>query len=576
MIQTGIPLGGTGGGVPIGKVVTPFNKVMHTEANTILNAYNGDLNRVFLGLLKRWNDFKIASTPILNATELANNIIRPAGFGAELDYLIPYQLPPIRIRANMVDASVQYIGRGGASFPFVTDEQFAPGDVVKIRSLRQGRSVRISTDPDHRIEGFSEGDGWIHQAYLVTTDKDDYLTHDWLTPGTAVYKSDNPGGEHTVHGTSISSKRNGILQQSYKIGNAERRIIHTVTSRGDQMGYNIDTRKAGNVFPGLFNYQNMSAQDQQAIVNYYNYDPASGANIKNSTNWVPAIVEMMYREKSIMKERYLTWGEGDTFIAKGDQKITVGDGWYQQIKKRGWFGEYDDTTKILDRMKDMMDTLFYRSQLQPKDRRIKFTMGMGAMVAAQQAFKEQAFGRNMFMFVQDGRNPILNGQWTGDLQNLKYKELRVISVEFPEYGVIEIEHNPALDVLDGEEEMTLHRGRYANSSYMMWVEDVTADEFSNALPRGAKTNTINGVSDKFDQNVVMVLPDGWQDSMSILPGTGHNPTLSRFLGYGANSPHVAVTREKGYEIIMDFAGEIFVKDPSRIFIMEYVPKRVFY
>lgn len=573
MIKQGFPLNGTGGGVPIGKVVTPFNKAMHTEANSIINAYGGDYNRVFLGLLKRWNDFKIEPTPLLNATELTNNVIRVPHFGAELDYLIPYQLPPFRIRANTVDATVTRIGEGLSKFPFVSDEQFSPGDIIAIRSLRNGRQIRISSDTEDKIEPFSEGDGYEHQAYLVTEDINDYLTRDWLTPGTALYKLDNPGGEHTIHGTSVSAKRNGILQQSFKTANSERRIIHTVTSRGDQAGYNITSAKAGNVFPGLFNYQNMSAQEQMNIVNYYNYDPAYKGGVKpNSTAWVPSIIEMMYREKAVLKDRYLTWGQGTSFIGKGDQKITVGDGWYQQVKSRGWYREYDDTTKILDVMKDMMDQLFYRSTKLPKDRRIKFTMGMGAMVAAQQAFKDQAFGRNMFMFVQDGRNPILNGQWTGDLQNLKYKELRVISVEFPEYGVIEIEHNPSLDYLDGDEEEILHRGRYANSSYMMWVEDVTADEFSNALPKGAKVNTINGVTDKFDQNVVMVLPDGWQDSMSIIPGTGHNPTLSKFIGNTA----IAASREKGYEIIMDFAGEIFIKDPSRIYIAEYVPKHVFY
>lgn len=571
MIQQGHPASGIHGGVTIGNLVTPFNHKMHTEANTILNAYDGNYNRVFLGLLKVWNQFKVLSTPLIDATELSQQIIRTPGFGGELDTLLPYELPPIRIRANTVDASVSKIGAGGAPFPLVLSDQLAPGDVVRIKSMRNGYQVRISDS--EVIEPFSEGDGWVHQAYIASKDINDYIPREFLTPGLPVYKQDNPGGEKTVHGTSISGSRVGALQQSFKIGDAERRILHTVTSYGDMLGYNIQSKKESNVFAGLFNYPNMSAEQQRAITNYFNVDPGDPTKeVKGTGSWVPTIVELMYREKAMIKEHYLTWGTGYTFIGKGDQKITVGDGWYQQIKSRGWYRTYHDTTKIIDVMKDMMDQLFQGNRMLPKDRRIKFTMGRGAMIAAQQAFREYAFGRNMFMIVNDGKNPITNGIFTGDYQNLKYSEPRVVSIEFPEYGVIEIEHNPALDYIDSDEENTPHRGPYPNSSYMIWVQDVTADNFSNAIPRGAKANTINGVTSGGDANVVMVLPENYEDTMNFVVGTGCSPTLKRFVG--ANN--IASTLEKGFTIAMDFAGEIFVKDPSRIYIAEYVPRNTFF
>lgn len=577
MIQTGQPGSAFGGGVTIGNVVTPFISEKHTEANTIVKAYGGDINRTFLGLLKIWNQWHLQSTPILNATELSNQVIRTNGFGAELDYLVPYKLPPIRVRANIVDATVEKIGEGQTKFPLVLSDQMSPGDVLMLRSKRNGVQVRIDDKDD--IERFSEGDGFVHQAYVMGDSVEDYIPREFLTPGTAVWKSDNPGGERSVHGTSISKSRNGIQQQSWKVANAERRIIHTVTSWGDMMGYNIESKKDSGVFDKLFDYPNMSAEQQKAITNYYNVDPKSDPKdpkpLRGTRTWVPSVIELMFREKALMKEHYLTWGIGSTWIGKGDQKITVGDGWYQQIKKRGNYREYDDITKIIDVMKDMMDQLFAGNKMLPKDRRIKFTMGRGVMIAAQKAFREYAFGRNMFMIVNDGKNPITNGIWTGDFQNLKYAEPRVISIEFPEYGVIEIEHNEALDYIDEDEEDTPGTGMYRNSSYMMWVEDVTSDQFSNAIPKGAKNNTINGVTNVGgDANVVMVLPENYTDTTSFIVGTGCNPTLKAFAGQAAYQS--ASTLEKGFTVVMDFAGELFIKDPSRIYIAEYFPKRTFY
>ncbi len=567
MIVNGQPGSGLGGGVTIGNVVTPYISEKHTEANTILKAYGGDVDRMFLGILKIWNQFNLHATPLINATELAGQIIRTKGFGAELDYLIPHDLPPARIRANTVDISVSKIGIGKSPFPVVTDEQYSPGDILALKSVRNGFQVRLLDN--QTIEPFSDGDGWVHQAELVTQDLEDYLPREALTPGTAVFKLDNPGGEKTVHGTSISKQRNGLLQQSYSTSNAERRIIHSVTSHGDLLGHNITSRRDSNVFAGLFNYPNMTPAQLNSITNYYNVDPKSGEKVKGSRTWVPSIIELMYREKAMLKEHYLTWGRGTSFIGKGDQKITVGNGWYEQVKTRGWYREYDDTSKIIDVMKDMMDQLFFGNKMLPKDRRIKFRMGRAAMIAAQKAFREYAFGRNMFMIVNDGKNPITNGIFTGDHQNLKYSEPRVISVEFPEYGVIEIEHNEALDYLDGEEEDTPHTGMYPNSSYMMWVEDVTADEVSNAIPKGATANTINGVGTYGgDANVVMILPENYSDTTSWVIGAGCNPTLKAF--FGGNQ--AVSTLEKGFTIALDFAGEIFIKDPSRIYIAEYKPK----
>lgn len=564
MIVKGQPSSGLGGGVTIGTVSSPYVATKHTEANTIWKAFGGDGNKMFIGMLKRWNQYQIQPTPLLNATQLAGQVLETPGFGAELEFFVPYKIDAVKIRANIVDISVEKIGAEQSEFPLVLSDQLSPGDIVRIKSVRNGFQVRISDDKP--IEPFSEGDGWVHQAKVASNLMDAYIPREFLTPGTAVYKTDNRGGEHSVHATSISKDRNGMLQQSYKTGNSEIRIKHTITSHGDLIGQGLESKKSSNVFSGLFNLKSMSLAQQDAIVNFYNLGP-DGKPVTNSRSWMPTIFYKMIQELALMKEWSLTWNEGFSFYGKGDQRIDVPTGYYHQVKQRGHYFQYDDLTNIVGVMKDMMDQLFFGSRLMPKDRRIKFTMGRAAMLAAQRGFGDFAFGRNPFQIVNDGKNPITNGIFTGDTQNLSFKMPRVVSVEFPEYGLVEIEHNEALDYLDDEADQS-YTGMHPNSSYIIWVQDVTADEFSNAIPRGATPNVASGFTG--DANIVMLKPATYQDTISFLPGTGYNPTLNKFIGQSP-SAQIAVSEEKGFRVVMDTVGELLIKDASRIIIAEYVP-----
>lgn len=569
MIKLGHPTQGQGGGATIGVMASPYISTKHTEANTILNAGGGDNNRLFLGLLSQWNEFHILSTPLLKATELAGQKLYTDYFGQELDYMIPYKMDCIKTRERIVDVTVRKVGRGISEFPIVLSDQLDPGDQFALGTVRGDFQLRVSDRAS--IEPFGEGSGWIHQVTLATNDPEMYLPESMLRAGIDVYKLDNRGGERATHASGLSRDRNGAILQTLKTGNSEIAISHTITSHGDMLGTTLDPKRQA--FSGLFNYSNMSLADTDGIMNYFNKDK-NGNPIKGTRAWVPTIIDKMLQELALMKESSCTWNHGYSFIGRGDQRVNVPMGFYQQVKQRGHYFTYNDLGNIVGEMKGMMDQLFANSRLIPKDRRIKFRMGMGALIEAEKAFTEYAFATNKYMILNTGGNNFASQMFTGSLQNLKYEQPRVTSVNFPGYGWIDIEHNPALDVLDGDQPQQGFQGLFPLSSYIMWVEDVTADEFSNAIPNGAKRDVTNGFNNGGDANIVMIQPKGYQDTISFQPGVGYSPTLNKFLGYSTNA-QLATSDNRGFKVTALTSGEILIKDASRIIFAEYVPKRQF-
>lgn len=570
MIKLGHPTQGQGGGATIGVMASPYSKAKHTEANTILNATGGDNSRLFLGLLQQWNDYHILSTPLLKATQLASQVLNTDYFGQELDYLIPYKMDCIKTRERIVDVTVEKVGRGISEFPIVLSDQLDPGDEFAIGTVRNGFQLRVSDSA--KIEPFGKGDGWVHLVKIATNDPEMYIPSKFLTSGNNVYKLGNRGGERATHASGLSKDRNGAIQQTYKTGNSEIAISHTITSHGDMLGTTLDPKRQA--FSGLFNYSNLSLADANGIMNYFNTEKGKDGKstpVKGTRAWMPFIIDQMLRELALMKESSLTWSNGYSFIGRGDQRVDVPTGFYPQVKQRGHYFTYNDTKNIVNEMISMMDQLFPNngSRMLPKDQRIKFTMGMGALIAAEQAFTEYAFATNKYPIFNTGGGNFASQMFTGDLQNLAYKAPRVTSVQFPGYGWVEIEHNPALDVLDGDQPQQSFTGRYPNSSYMMWVEDITSDKFSNAIPSGASKVVGSGFNSG-EANVVLIQPKGYEDTISFQPGVGYSPTLNKFLGY-STSAQIAASDNRGFKVTAITTGEIFIKDASRIIIGEFVP-----
>lgn len=563
-----MPQAGFNGGVPIGSISTPYVSTKHTELNTILSAFGNDGNRVFLGMLKLWNQYEELPTPMLNLTEMTNAIIYTPTMGSSLDFAVPYKLGLPFVKYKDVDELIRKPGYAGSYVPLILSEDcYTNGDRLT-NDLRNGEQVIVShTVP---VVPFSKGDGFVYMVTPASDDPEAFIPHHVLEPGVRWVKIDNRQGEEDTHTSSlVGTNRSGIMQLSHQTGNSEISIGHSIKSYADFT--DITSLKGGPLSLNVANYsaQGMSPQDRDAILNYGEVGPDGKLKKGSFKGWMPTIIDRMMREFAMMKEHSMTWAKSYSFRDAAGKRYYVPKGYYQWIKQHGSYHTYSSFRELPNLLKNIMGQLFAnRKGLPVHMRRVKFKMGMGAEIELQKAWMEQFKASNPFQIVNDGRNPQLQGMLSGSYDALKFKNPRVVSYEFPEVGTIEIEHSAALDYIDDATEIRGHTGALPNSSYMIFVEDITEDGFSNMLPKGAEYN----VSEPYNNgsNIVQVKPKNYYDTINFIAGSGCNPTLRALTGQNPNS-QVVSTFDKGFHVRMLGTAEIFVKDPSRTVLIEYVP-----
>lgn len=561
----GLPQGGFNGGVPIGVVSSPFISGKHTELNTILDAFGNDGNRVFLGMLKLWNQYNELPTPMLNLTELTNAIIYTPTLGSSIDTAVPYKIGCPYVKYKDIDSLINKPGFGGSFVPLILSEAYANGDTLT-NDLRNGFQVRVH--PQTPIVPFGKGDGFVHMVTPASSDPEAYIPHEYLEPGVRWIKIDNRGGEDDTHSSALSNSREGIMQLSHKTGNSYLNISHQITSSADFA--DIETLRGDGIRNlNLVNYKNMKPSDRDAILNFGITNGDGKLKPGSGIGWMPNVVNKMMREFAMMKEHSMTWAKSYSFVGSGGKLVTVPRGYYQWIKQFGSYHTYSNFRELPNLLKNITGQLFAnRKGLPLHERRVKFGMGMGAMIEIQKAFKEQFTSDNPFLIVNDGNNPQLKGMLTGSYDNLAYKPFRITSVEFPEVGEIIIEHRPALDYIDDMNEVKSYTGAFPNSAYMIFVEDITESSFSNMLPKGAEYNVSGDYNN--GTNIVQVKPRNYYDTTTFMVGHGCNPSLKAFIGQNPNS-QVASMESRGFKIKMETVAEIYVKDPSRTILIEYVP-----
>lgn len=563
MLKTQPGLSNVMGAIQTGMGFSPYFSRKHTDSNTLLSAFNGDgTNSMYLGMLKLWNQYKMLSAPLISMTELEGNTLYTNGFGTLLGFTIPYNVGLPKIKENLCGDLVKP-GIGGQAFPIVlTEDSFTNGDIIT-PDYRNGKQLIIQED-----EIVPYGSGWKYMVKVATFDEEnDYFPPRLLEPGTPFMKIDNPSGEHDTQVSTLSNlTRTGLMNFSYQTGNSELGIGHWITSHGDILAV-ADAQKTPNM---LWVQQYGDLQAKNGIINFFNKD-AKGNPIAGTATWMPSIIAAMQIELATMKERRLMWSKGVVIGGSGRSLTRVSPGYYQQIKNRGNYITYNSTTQLPNILKNIVGQLFAnRTDIAFKDRKVKFRMGMGAMIAMQQEFMTQFKSGNPFTVFAD--HPALKGMISGSYDNLAYKPIRITSLQYPEVGIVEIEHDPVLDFIDVDNEIVPYNGQYPLSSYMVFVEDLTNQDFSNAMPKSGSYNVENGFNN--GANVMMLKPKNYVDSLGFKIGTGCNPTLKQFVGMSPNS-YIHSESQKGFGVTMYTTGEIWVKDPSRVVLVEFVPESSF-
>lgn len=560
MKTQGNPQDGINGGVTIGYKKSPYSSGLHTEVNTILEAFGTEGDNYYMGVMKLLYLFNELAAPLISATELEKAVMYVPRFGATLTYEVPHEIGLPFLKEVLVDTTVSKPGYLGAFVGIVLSEDCYTNHDVLTDDFRNGVELKVHpTEPVTPYNG-----GFLYYVSLASNDPEAYISWKHLQVGSRWVKTDNPSGEFDSNYTGLDCDRVGKIMLSYQTGNTEIQVGHSITSYADMMNVSALANYPNAAIAGGFN-SSLSSPD--AITNYYNLGP-DGKPVKGTLTWMPTIIQRILMNLAELKERRMMWSKGYSYRGATGTINRVPTGYYQWIKQHGNYQTYTEHSQLPNILKNIVGTLFSgRKGMNPLDRKVKFRMGMGAIQTMQKEFMTQFKADNPFLIVNDGNNPNLKGLLEGDVQNLKYKPMRIISVQYPEVGIVEIEHEKALDYIDEKFEFQSFQGQLPNSSYMVFVEDLSADSFSNAMPAGGftKCNDFNNGT-----NIVQIKPQGYEDTLNFLIGTNCTPTLKKFVGYSPTSKVVS-TKAKGFEVIGSTAGEIYVKDPSRTVLIEYKP-----
>ena len=207
-----------------------FDPQKFTDLNSLYANYSKDSFTVYKGLLALWNQRNIINTPLLNMTELKNNVMYLPNTEGRFRYSIPYDLGFPTIVEDMEKDNARP-GIDGQKFKIkLTENCYTNTDRITT-DFRDGMELYIAED-----EIYEEENGWVYTVEIVSTNRrNTFYPKDWLTPGTQYMKISNINGEYDTQKSTVSSAnmRTGFMDLEMELGTGHRSVTHWVTGYGD-------------------------------------------------------------------------------------------------------------------------------------------------------------------------------------------------------------------------------------------------------------------------------------------------------------------------------------------------------
>ena len=258
---------------------------------------------------------------------------------------------------------------------------------------------------------------------------------------------------------------------------------------------------------------------------------------------------LLWAEMKKMEELDLMWAKGGIIEGSGRTPVRVGMGLYEQMRN-GTRIKYTRLTKAL--LDSVFGQLFYNSNIDIKDRKVKVQCGIAALIEISKLI-ENEFGKTPFVV-----NASDIGLLKGDSQNLKFG-YKFTSMQFPTAGWVEFEHNPAFDNKYNRAADGLI-GEYPIESHTLAIFDVTDNRQTNAA---AKLDGQARYEQGFNTgaNVALIKPEGMDNIVWGYELGTHSPL-------GTTGPIYASSQRDGYAIWMKGMSSIWLKDASRSVLLE--------
>lgn len=519
-----------------------FKTSKYTDTNTIYQWYRKDTFTNYKGMLALWNQRRLVNTPLLNMTELKNNVVYVNGAEGKFSYSVPYEIG-LPVIVENVAVGNSYPGIDGQTFLIkLSEDCFTSTDVITY-DYRDGVSLYIDPMgvPGKGVNGVEDNGGYLYAVQVVSFDKkNSYFPPEFLAPGTPFMKISNVTGEYETDKSSFSTRFGSFKLENQIAGG--RSVYHWITAYADMLNVvDPSMQWISNVYGDLNN--------SKSTMVMYNLDE-KGQPIKGSLKWMYMVEAMLWAEMKKMEETELMWGKGGVVTGSGRTPVRVGMGLYEQMRN-GTRVKYTTLTKAL--LDGVFGQLFYGSNVPVERRATTVQCGTGALIEVSKLIENEV-----------GKVPFLTTSkdlsiFKGDSMNLSFG-YRFTSMQFPTAGKVTFVHNPAFDnqynrVADGL------IGEYPIHSYTMAIFDITDERESNAA---SKMDTQFKYEDGFNTgaNVCLVKPQG-------MDGIVWGYELGTHAPKGMTSgPIYSTSQRDGYAIWMKSMSSIWLKDASRSVLLE--------
>lgn len=545
------------GGIPIGQPITsPYQGTKHLES-AHFDRVMGQEN-TWMGILNLLQNFNKMKMPFISVTELDKNVLEVDGAGSSFTFSVPFERGCPYILENLSGDNPKP-GLGNQPFFILLSENvYTNGDILTT-DWRNGRQLRVQTVPEKGkdAEIIPYQNGFRYMVALDGLSDEIWYPQEFLQPGKPYMKSHgSSNGEFTneMSGYSGMDKKTALQLFQYTVGHSEQSIHTWITADATHRKLNIE--KASHP---MLNHLQGATMD---VMQYWT--PTSDGG-KKGVFWIPQFMQNMAAELVKMKENFLTWSQGTTFLSNGRERVTMGLGYYQQIKQRGNWDTYTDFRQLFNLIMNFSETLFsIHNMVSPQDRKVKIRCGKLAFQELRKQFSAYFKTDNPFTVFADHPALLKANMITTDATGgIMYKPLQFNGVFFPEQGWVSIEHDETLDNIDAYLENVQYSSYLQNSAGMVFVEDITDGNFTNAIPSGIKK------PDNL-KNVTMVKRRNYRDRTEFLVGSDCDTDMLRMMGV-ANVGNQVTKWDKGLSIRMATEGEIWVQDPSRVWLLEYDP-----
>jgi hypothetical protein len=526
---------------------TKFDPKKFTDLNFLYNNYSKDSFTVYKGLISLWNQRSIINTPLINMTELKNNVMYIPNTEGRFRYSVPYELG-LPFVVDDMEKDNDKPGLDGQPFKLKLNENCYTNTDRLIADYRDGIELYVTEE-----EIVEESDGWVYTVQIVSNNRRGaFYPKAWLQPGTQYMKLSNINNEYDTQKSSISSEglRTGFMHLEMELGGGHRSVNHWITGYADMA--RIDESK----HPQL-SFINQRLEGMGSTMVYMNKDPKTGAALPKTLTWQPTIEVLLRAEMEMMTEKDLMWAKGGFASGAGRRKNRVGAGLYEQLRNGNRY-VYNKIT--LNLIESAVANLYSKSGVPLEQRKTKVMTGTGGMIQISKELEERY--KQVIPFLTNTSDVPGKVIFGSDSMNLGFG-YRFTSIISPIAGMLTFEINPALDNVYNSRQQDGLIGEYPIESYTYMIMDVTDAKVSNAAAR--VDNVKYRVEDGFNSNanIVLVKPQNYGDLYwGYIVGT-HSP-----LGPAAMKGMNSANHHDGYQIWMKSFANIWVKDVTKTLIIE--------